>query len=93
MNIIPRHQIPELEAIAAPTQDAPKLPLHGSTISKSETRLHRPTLINQVYNPNAKSWTPTVQHIEIFAGVGSMSSAAEAHGGEIAVLIEREEEK
>ena len=38
-----RHWMPGFEAIAAPTHDAPTLPIHGSTISVSETRLHRPT--------------------------------------------------
>ena len=71
-------------------KSAPTRPLHDSTISESETRLHRPTLINQVQNPNARSWTPTVQYVEIFAGVGSMLSATEAQSGEIAVLTEKE---
>ena len=64
--------------------------IRDSTISKSETRLQCPTLVNQIQNPNANSWTPTVQYVEIFASVGSMSSAAEAHVGEIGVPTEKE---
>ena len=82
--------MPELEAIAAPAHDLPTLPLHDRTISRSETRLHRPTLANQVHNPNAESRTPTIQYIGLFVAVGSMPSAVEAHGGEIAMLIEKE---
>ena len=82
--------MPELEAIAAPMHGAPTLPLHGSTISKSETRLCHPTLINHVQNSDAEPQTPTVQYVEIFAGVGALSRAAEAHGGEIAMLTEKD---
>ena len=82
--------IPELEATTAPAHDVPTLPLHDITISKTETRLHRHTLANQVHNPNAESWTPTVPYIGLFADGGLMSSAVEAHGGEIAMLIEKE---
>ena len=85
-----RLQMPELEATATPIHDASTAPLHDNTISKSKARLRRPTLTNHVHNPGAAPWTPTAQYAEIFAGVSSMSSAAKAHGGEIAMLIEKE---
>ena len=84
-----RPQMPELEAIAAKTHDASATP-RDSTISKSETRLRCLTLTNHVKNPDATPWISTVQFFEIFAGAGSMSSAAKAHGGEIAMLTEKE---
>ena len=49
-------------------------------------RLHRPTW----YDPDATSWKPRVQYIELFAGAGALSIAAEARGGEIAMLTENE---
>lgn len=36
------------------------------------------------------SWTPAVQYAELNAGGGALSIAAEAHGGEIAMLTEKE---
>ena len=56
----------------------------------NETRLRRPTLINQLQNQDANPRTPVVQYVEIFAGVGSMSSTTETHGGEIAMFTEKE---
>ena len=53
-------------------------------------RLRRPTLTNHAQNPDTAPWTPTVQYVEIFACTGSMSSAAEVHGDEIAMLTEKE---
>ena len=90
----PTHNTPTMPIHDDPQEvefssDAPAIPFHGRTISKSEARLRHPTLINQVQNRNARPRTPTVQYVEIFAGVGSMPSAAKAHGGEIAVLTEK----
>ena len=73
-----------------PTHDAPATPLHDSIIPKSEARLRRPTLTNHVQNPGAAPWTPKVQYAEIFAGVGSTSSAVETRGCEIDMLTEKE---
>ena len=82
--------LPEPEAITAPTHGTPALPLHGGTISKCDTRLRRPTLISQLQNPETEPHIPTVKYVEVFAGVGSMSSATEARSGEIAMLTEKE---
>ena len=81
---------PELEAIPAPTHEAPTLPLYDSTIFKSEARLRRPTLTNQVQNPKTEPYTPPIQYVEVFAGVGVLSRAAETHVGEIAMLAEKD---
>ena len=83
--------MPELEPSTAPTHDAPThgtptLPIHDNTTTNSETYL-RSTTLN---NPDAEPWTPTVQYVEIYAGIGALSRAAEAHGGEVAMLIENE---
>ena len=52
--------------------------------------MYRPTLTNYTCDPNATSLTSKVQFVELFAGAGSLSMAAEARGGEIAVLTQSE---
>ena len=86
---LPLHDSSITGATAAPPLDALALPFHNIVVA-SETRLHHPTLANQVCNPDAASWAPEAQYIEIFAGVGSLLIATEARGGEIATCAYRE---